>query len=208
MERHLTGDTVVILDSLNYIKGFRYELYCISKHVKSTQCVIHCETPVDTIREWNKTRPLNEQYEEGVVNDLVMRFEPPDSRNRWDSPLLVLLPEDLLPSDKIIDALVHCKPPPPNLSTRNQPLSSVDFLHELDRRTQSTVTNILDLSHQGLLNGSARVPGTQERLTWRCEVTMAELRRKRHQFTTYMKMHPVENVMMIETLFVQYLNKS
>lgn len=32
--RHLTKDTVVILDALNYIKGYRYELYCASKSLK------------------------------------------------------------------------------------------------------------------------------------------------------------------------------
>ena len=30
-ERGSGGSTLVILDSLNYIKGFRYELHCISK---------------------------------------------------------------------------------------------------------------------------------------------------------------------------------
>ena len=35
--RHLTKDTVVILDAQNYIKGYRYELYCASKSVKTTQ---------------------------------------------------------------------------------------------------------------------------------------------------------------------------
>ena len=33
--RHLTKETVVILDALNYIKGYRYELYCASKSVKT-----------------------------------------------------------------------------------------------------------------------------------------------------------------------------
>ena len=41
--RHLTKDTVVILDALNYIKGYRYELYCASKSVKTTQVTVHCD---------------------------------------------------------------------------------------------------------------------------------------------------------------------
>ena len=35
--RLLSKDNVVICDGLNYIKGFRYELYCASKSVKTTQ---------------------------------------------------------------------------------------------------------------------------------------------------------------------------
>lgn len=199
---------IVIVDSLNYIKGFRYELYCISKHVKSTHCILQCSASVEEIKEWNKTRPLDEQYREDLLDELVMRFEAPDSKNRWDSPLFVVMPTDPLPSDQLIDALLYKKPPPPNLSTQNQPLSSVDFLHELDRRTQSIVSQILELSSQGLLTGTACIIGTEERIQMKGSVTMAELRRKRHQFTTYTKMHPVEDVSLLNTLFVQFLNNS
>lgn len=135
-----------------------------------------------------------------------MRFESPEPRNRWDSPLFFSMPTDSLPGDQLIDALLFRKAPPPNLSTQNQPLSSVDFLHELDRRTQSVVSQILELSSQGLLTGKACITGTDERLAMQGNVTMAELRRRRHQFTSYIKLHPVEDVSLINTLFVQFLN--
>jgi len=48
---------------------------------------------------------------------LVMRFEAPDSRNRWDRPLFVLQSDDPLPCQQIYEALFHSKAPPPNLST-------------------------------------------------------------------------------------------
>ena len=199
---------MVILDSLNYIKGFRYELYCISKHVKTTQCIVQCDTSLDTINTWDKTRPPNEQYGEVIISELAMRFESPNSMSRWDSPLFVVYPDDLLPGDDLIDVLFHRKPPPPNLSTQNQPLSSVNFLHELDRRTQLVISKILELNNQNLLTSSTCLPGTEERLQCHRDYTMAELRRARHQFITYTKMHPVENMEQITTLFVQYLNKS
>lgn len=40
MERHLSKETVVILDSLNYIKGYRYELYCIARALRTPNCVV------------------------------------------------------------------------------------------------------------------------------------------------------------------------
>ena len=40
VDRWLTKDNLVILDSLNYIKGFRYELYCIARAQSSTHCVV------------------------------------------------------------------------------------------------------------------------------------------------------------------------
>lgn len=51
------------------------------------------------------------------LEGLVMRYEAPDSRNRWDSPLFVVHATDDLPLSDISDALLRRKPPPPNLST-------------------------------------------------------------------------------------------
>lgn len=50
---------------------------------------------------------------------LVMRYEPPDSRNRWDSPLFTVLKDDELNVVAIEESLFQRKPPPPNLSTQN-----------------------------------------------------------------------------------------
>ena len=40
VEKTLNDKNVVILDSLNYIKGLRYELYCLARSAKSTNCVV------------------------------------------------------------------------------------------------------------------------------------------------------------------------
>jgi protein KTI12 len=41
VERFLSKDVVVILDSMNYIKGYRYELYCIARAMRTPNCVVH-----------------------------------------------------------------------------------------------------------------------------------------------------------------------
>jgi len=46
-----------------------------------------------------------------------MRFEAPDSRNRWDSPVFTVNASDSVPFDQVHDMLYHRQPPPPNLST-------------------------------------------------------------------------------------------
>lgn len=53
------------------------------------------------------------------LEELMMRFEEPNSNQRWDSPLFVIHPEDELPYDQISDALFNRKPPPPNMATQN-----------------------------------------------------------------------------------------
>lgn len=208
VERHLSQDTFVVLDALNYIKGFRYELFCVAKHLKSTQCVVLCDTPSETAKEWNSKRSESERYSEEIFDALVMRFEPPDSQNRWDQPLFTLYPDDPLPAQSILDALVHRKPPPPNQSTQSQPLSATNFLHELDRRTQEVLTSLLDSQRTSVVGEHVAVAGTTEKVHLTKTFTMAELRRLRRQFIAYTKLHPVENHERIPTLFVQFINKS
>ncbi len=50
---------------------------------------------------------------------LVQRYEPPESRHRWDAPLFELTPDDELPIEQIADYLANKRPPPPNKSTVN-----------------------------------------------------------------------------------------
>lgn len=40
IKRALGKDTIVIADALNYIKGFRYQLYCEARAVETTSCVV------------------------------------------------------------------------------------------------------------------------------------------------------------------------
>ena len=40
VQRFLATDTILILDSLNYIKGFRYQLYCAAREMKLRTCTV------------------------------------------------------------------------------------------------------------------------------------------------------------------------
>lgn len=78
--------TLVILDSLNYIKGYRYELHCISKSNNQNHGIIWVLNQVQVAKKWNKERPEESRYSDELFDELVKRFEPPDARNRWDKP--------------------------------------------------------------------------------------------------------------------------
>ena len=45
VERRLSRQDVVILDSVNYIKGFRYELYCLARAARTPLCLLYCVRP-------------------------------------------------------------------------------------------------------------------------------------------------------------------
>jgi protein KTI12 len=40
VQRHINRDTILIIDALNYIKGFRYQLYCAAREFKLRVCTV------------------------------------------------------------------------------------------------------------------------------------------------------------------------
>jgi len=40
VERLISKDDLIIVDGMNYIKGFRYQLYCIARAVGTPHCVV------------------------------------------------------------------------------------------------------------------------------------------------------------------------
>ncbi|XP_051915949.1 protein KTI12 homolog isoform X1 [Hippocampus zosterae] len=208
VERKVNKDDIVILDSLNYIKGYRYELFCLIKHAQTPHCLVYCLTSDEVSSAWNSSRDAEEQYTQDILDALILRFEAPDSRNRWDSPLFNILQDDALPFQAITDALFKRKAPPPNQSTQSQPLSSANFLYELDKTTQDVLMAIFNAQKTSVPGDSISVPGATEKIELTRTVNMAELRKFRRQFISYSKMHPTENTGQIYNMFVQYLNKS
>ena len=83
----LAGDTTVILDSLNYIKGYRYELYCVARSTRAPHCVCWVECDEQVSSRWNGARAAEEAYGELILKDLRLRFEVPSEKNKWDCPL-------------------------------------------------------------------------------------------------------------------------
>jgi protein KTI12 len=40
IQRQMGPDTILIVDALNYIKGFRYQLYCAAREFKLRICTV------------------------------------------------------------------------------------------------------------------------------------------------------------------------
>ncbi|RMZ90410.1 hypothetical protein DV736_g2347, partial [Chaetothyriales sp. CBS 134916] len=55
-KRAVSKDCVVVADSLNYIKGYRYQLWCEAKAAATRCCVVHIAAPENQCREWNEQR--------------------------------------------------------------------------------------------------------------------------------------------------------
>jgi len=206
--RLLSKDALVICDGLNYIKGFRYELYCASKSGKTTQATVQCDLSDADAREMNRSREKNSKYNDDVFSALVQRYEAPISSNRWDSPLYFVFKQGNVDSAAIYDSLFNCAPPPPNQSTQCQPLSSTNFLYQLDRVTQSIVAKILDAQKTMEPGQDVVLDGTKEKFRLERSYTLSELSRHKRQFITYAKHKAVEDVDKLASMFVQYLRTS
>lgn len=87
VERHLSKNDLVICDHLNYIKGFRYQLYCVARALGTPSCTvlesfnrikIHCGVRTSDSLDNNET---NIVYDPGMIENLCSRYEEPDGRH-------------------------------------------------------------------------------------------------------------------------------
>eukprot|EP01087_Luapelamoeba_hula_P023100 TRINITY_DN8444_c0_g1_i2.p1 TRINITY_DN8444_c0_g1~~TRINITY_DN8444_c0_g1_i2.p1 ORF type:complete len:275 (-),score=38.61 TRINITY_DN8444_c0_g1_i2:50-874(-) len=203
-ERAVSRDTVVILDAMNYIKGYRYELYCIARSQRTPHCIVYCDTTLEQAREWN-TANEEAHYEAELFEDLSRRFETPNERNRWDAPLFTVKPDEPTPYEAIKEALLQRAQKPPNIATIPQKLSDTNFVYELDKATQEIVSAILEAQGQAVVGDCFSVPKATLKFHLSRNVTLSELRRVRQQFLKITQMHPPK-VEDIGNVFVEYLN--
>lgn len=167
VKRVLSDKDIVILDGLNYIKGWRYQLHCEAKAMRTPSCILQIGCTPDRAREVNQGRLDKraaadrgeeavadgpEPYEQGNWDNLVFRYEEPNPMTRWDSPLFTIIWEDdEQQATKTFESLWEAiagdgrKVVKPNQSTEARGRDAgVDYLYILDRETQYIVKRILD----------------------------------------------------------------
>lgn len=202
---------------MNYIKGFRYQLYCEAKAVQTPSCVVHIGTPVD------KCRALNDQaletatggYASEIFENLVFRYEEPNGMTRWDSPLFTVPFDDAEPPcDAIWEAMVgtdgKSKVVRPNAATVLKPASEQNYLYELDKTTSDVLAAIKtwQQDHPGEGGGEVKVDSAQDVIVLSMNApSLPQLQRLRRQFIGLNRQHPLEKGR-IRNLFVDYLNDS
>ncbi|EGU11621.1 hypothetical protein RTG_02406 [Rhodotorula toruloides ATCC 204091] len=94
VQRSLARNTIVVVDAMNYIKGSRYQMYCAAREIGVRTCTLFVATPPEKCREWNTQRAESSRYAEATLDNLISRFEEPNSAARWDAPLITLAFDD------------------------------------------------------------------------------------------------------------------
>ncbi|MCJ1255187.1 hypothetical protein MMC24_003003 [Lignoscripta atroalba] len=216
VKRALGKDTVVIVDGLNYIKGFRYQMYCEAKSAGTGSCVVHVGTPIDKCREINKglleSKESEGGYAEDVFENLIYRYEEPNGMTRWDSPLFTVPYEDETPPfEAIWEAMIgsegKIKVVKPNRATLLAPATESDYLYDLDKTTQEVLNSILDWQrdHPGEGGGAISVAADITVELPANPVSLPQLQRHRRQFISMNRQLKLPKER-IKNSFVEYLN--
>ncbi|KAI0901858.1 chromatin associated protein KTI12 [Annulohypoxylon nitens] len=181
VKRVLSDRDIVILDGLNYIKGWRYQLFCESKAVRTPSCVLQIGCDKERAKAVNEARlkkrdcagteteskngeegnggekgkgeeDVEGPYEPENWENLVFRYEEPNSMTRWDSPLFTLIWEDdEARARQVFESMWDTiagearKVVRPNQATVQRSRDAGgDYLYILDKETQEIVKRILD----------------------------------------------------------------
>ncbi|CAN0896452.1 Protein KTI12 homolog [Linum grandiflorum] len=231
VDRSVSKDSIIIVDSLNSIKGYRYELWCLARATGIRYCVVFCDVEGNQCQLWNEGRREKGEsaYDDAIFDDLARRFEKPDSRNRWDSPLFELFPSrDGIEksSPAIVDAVSYLtkvvdsktrdvRVLQPTIATQSTKFSEANSLYELDRATQEVISVIVEAQSQALGGPMNGISIGQDLPTLNVSKTIGlpELRRLRRTFmkltsqTSLSGRPPPSDAESAKRMFVDYLNR-
>ncbi|KAJ7045424.1 chromatin associated protein KTI12 [Mycena alexandri] len=191
IQRLMAQDTVLIVDAPNYIKGFRYQLYCAAREMKLRVCTVYVVATPELCREWNASRTDGRAYKPETLENLLVRFEEPSSMVRWDSPLFTVPWTEEVPVTQIAEALLTGSVKPPNSGTLAAAKAPSDALHVLEQTAIAMVSAIMDAQSAtqgsgGLVTLSLSALSVQITLPSR-NITLSELQRLKRQFVTVHK---------------------
>lgn len=84
--KQLSLERVVIADGLNFIKGYRYQIFCLAREHHLRWCVAFCD--VDEETAFNRSKGKYPQ--EKRLRRLIGRMERPKVTTKFDNPLVIV----------------------------------------------------------------------------------------------------------------------
>ncbi|KAL5485322.1 KTI12 [Sanghuangporus weigelae] len=196
VQRAIGKDRIVIVDGMNYIKGYRYQIYCAAREHKCRVCTLYVVARPEQCREWNNTRDEgSDSYSPETLDNLITRFEEPSSMVRWDSPLITIpWTDEQLPGEDIWKAVMEGFVKPPNAGTSAIPVAPSDALHTLEQTATAMVSTITSeqAASQGLGSGGEIILPLSATLKPKVRlparnISLSELQRLKRQFVTIHK---------------------
>ncbi|TIB63891.1 hypothetical protein E3P78_01537 [Wallemia ichthyophaga] len=145
VERYLDKNTIVICDAPNYIKGFRYQLYCTAREVGALNLTLWTLASTDQARQLNNQR--EDGYSSEVFDQLAFRYEEPNGATRWDQPLIsVLLEDESINYTQLLNILTTQKQKKVNIGVMTMPATAANYLQVLEATTTQVSSAITSAS--------------------------------------------------------------
>lgn len=207
VDKHLDAGTLVILDYMSYIKGFRYELYCLSRTAKTTHALLLCEATSKEAMDNNRKR--GHGYSDAMLTDLCGRMERPVESNRWDCPLLSVYPEDPTPCAELHRVLFLEEKKSKNpISTKSELKMGQTYVFDLENTLLEMSVDLLARINEARMSGGAKfvryVAGSVT-ADVRTGLTMGDLKRLKTEFLSMNKLNPFKSPEVAREGFLYYL---
>jgi len=187
VEKNISDKTITIIDSLNYIKGPRYEFYCLVRNCKTRHCVIYIKSTLEKCLGNNKL--LEQPYDEELLQDLFSRMEEPIQNNRWDCPLYMIYPGEEAPYEDICISLFEGKKARDPVSTKAELVFDTNYLFNLDKTCQDVINDILKQQDQNSGDTILKV-NKDEAIYLNKKFTPIQLKKIKLEFIKISKNHP------------------
>uniref|UniRef100_A0A0K0DWT4 Protein KTI12 homolog n=1 Tax=Strongyloides stercoralis TaxID=6248 RepID=A0A0K0DWT4_STRER len=219
VDDHLKKDTLVILDALNYIKGYRYELHCIAKKIQTKFALLIINEDDTKCQSINKE--ISMKYDERILTEILMRIEYPNKKDSWDNPNLVIemattkkTDDNIATFDKLYYLLFEGVSLVSNKSTKCQPIGNKNFVTDIAKITKKIIITLDSEQKKHKLGDRIKLPytdldekdDTKNTYLYIKQYSINELDRYRKIFLGTIRGQSIEGAYTIGNLFVNYLN--
>jgi protein KTI12 len=142
VEKLIDQKRVVIIDSQNYIKGYRYELYCLARNAQTNLVTVFCDTEPEIAAKLCHEGGYENPFPVELLEDYIGRLERPNPAARWDSPLIQIRFDEVTPFEEISQTVLSGKKPRDPVSTKPEFAFDANFIYELDKAAQEIINFI------------------------------------------------------------------
>lgn len=214
-ERSVSRSRVTICDTLNSIKGLRYELYCLAKETYVKYCVVYCQQSAEVCmrRDANRTERGQDAYGPQLCKALIEAFEEPQPHLKWDSPLWTVNTSQPAWQNQLLK-VPQCiaqgaRAPKPTRATRIPQQEPADALGKLDKLTRHVEAILIASLGKGQPVGTRiSLPECTQQIHIGCLPKISQLREIRTSYMSLARTFPPRDNTHSTILseYVQYLN--
>lgn len=177
VRRALSPEKIVIADGMNFIKGFRYELYCFAREQNLRFCCVFCDVDPSVAKQRSLSR-----YSEYVLNDLIGRMETPTEKNKWDKPLFIVKDAN---DNEMLDSIVKTALSKntqlaPKKATAKAMGSSASINDKIDREVNEFCNELLKIQNTIPLGSRVNICGAS--FVLKKQLNSGQLKRAKREF--------------------------